>query len=149
MWIFSRNPRIIAAVALPQSTNWMLAFIKNLPIFWRTIWMRSDNCLVRAIVLAGIAFRRLFLAQRVAQCQCHQGTICLSPSYSVSRCGGIGRRARLKIWYPKGCVGSTPSIGTNRSRNGVVVVRDVPPGVQRRRKCGSTNCVTHSHETNR
>jgi hypothetical protein len=29
-----------------------------------------------------------------------------------SRRGGIGRRARLKIWYPQGCVGSTPSVGT-------------------------------------
>ena len=28
------------------------------------------------------------------------------------RCGGIGRRARLKIWYSEECVGSTPSIGT-------------------------------------
>jgi hypothetical protein len=34
--------------------------------------------------------------------------------YSVagSRCGGIGRRARLKIWYSYECVGSTPSVGT-------------------------------------
>src|SRR4051812_3472973 len=29
-----------------------------------------------------------------------------------SRCGGIGRRARLKIWYSYECVGSTPSVGT-------------------------------------
>src|SRR5256885_16785133 len=25
-----------------------------------------------------------------------------------------GRRARLKIWYPKGCVGSSPTFGTPR-----------------------------------
>ena len=29
------------------------------------------------------------------------------------RRGGIGRRARLKIWYSYECVGSTPSVGTN------------------------------------
>jgi hypothetical protein len=28
------------------------------------------------------------------------------------RSGGTGRRARLKIVYPKGCVGSTPTFGT-------------------------------------
>ena len=39
--------------------------------------------------------------------------------YSVagSRCGGIGRRARLKIWYSYECVGSTPSVGTIFSVN--------------------------------
>src|SRR5687768_2556432 len=30
----------------------------------------------------------------------------------TSRRGGIGRRARLKIWFPKGSVGSRPSVGT-------------------------------------
>src|SRR5690606_2081573 len=30
------------------------------------------------------------------------------------RDGGTGRRARLKIWYPKGCGGSIPPPGTNR-----------------------------------
>src|SRR6185503_10655519 len=30
----------------------------------------------------------------------------------LSRRGGIGRRARLKIWCPRGRVGSTPSVGT-------------------------------------
>ena len=35
---------------------------------------------------------------------------------SGSQRGGIGRRARLKIWYPKGCVGSTPSAGTTAAR---------------------------------
>src|SRR5688500_1957174 len=29
-----------------------------------------------------------------------------------SRRGGIGRRARLKIWYSYECVGSSPSVGT-------------------------------------
>ncbi len=28
------------------------------------------------------------------------------------RSGGTGRRARLKIWYPSGCEGSSPSSGT-------------------------------------
>ena len=27
--------------------------------------------------------------------------------------GGIGRRARLKIWCPQGCAGSIPVLGTN------------------------------------
>ena len=31
------------------------------------------------------------------------------------RRGGIGRRARLKIWYSEECVGSTPSVGTKPS----------------------------------
>ena len=45
-----------------------------------------------------------------------------------SRCGGIGRRARLKIWYPKGCVGSTPSIGTiKKPRGGNCVLLDPIP----------------------
>ena len=37
-----------------------------------------------------------------------------------SRCGGIGRRARLKIWYSKECVGSTPSIGTMKNKGETV-----------------------------
>ena len=32
------------------------------------------------------------------------------------RRGGIGRRARLKILFPYGSVGSTPSAGTNKIR---------------------------------
>ena len=42
----------------------------------------------------------------------------LRQKYSVpgSRCGGIGRRARLKIWYSYECVGSTPSVGTKLQR---------------------------------
>jgi hypothetical protein len=32
------------------------------------------------------------------------------------RRGGIGRRARLKIWFPYGSVGSTPSAGTNQMK---------------------------------
>ena len=35
----------------------------------------------------------------------------------LGRCGGIGRRARLKIWYSRECVGSTPSIGTTVINN--------------------------------
>ena len=30
----------------------------------------------------------------------------------ISRCVGIGRRDRLKICYPQGCVGSSPTTGT-------------------------------------
>ena len=33
---------------------------------------------------------------------------------SISRGGGTGRRAGLKILYSQGCEGSTPSLGTNR-----------------------------------
>ena len=32
--------------------------------------------------------------------------------YEFSRCGGIGRHERLKISFPLGSVGSSPSIGT-------------------------------------
>ena len=32
------------------------------------------------------------------------------------RCGGIGRRARLKIWYGQPCVGSSPTSGTTKHR---------------------------------
>src|SRR3954465_12320529 len=34
----------------------------------------------------------------------------------LRRCGGIGRRARLKILYPQGCVGSIPSTGSFSQR---------------------------------
>ena len=42
----------------------------------------------------------------------------LSRAESGVRCkgresGGTGRRARLRIWYPKGCVGSSPSFRTS------------------------------------
>ena len=30
----------------------------------------------------------------------------------ICRCVGIGRRDRLKICYPQGCVGSSPTAGT-------------------------------------
>ena len=33
-------------------------------------------------------------------------------SVSIGRCVGIGRRGRLKICYPQGCVGSSPTTGT-------------------------------------
>ena len=36
----------------------------------------------------------------------------LGATHHTSRCGGIGRRARLKIWLPQGSVGSIPSTGT-------------------------------------
>src|SRR3989344_9513286 len=34
----------------------------------------------------------------------------------LSRGGGTGRRARLKIWWWKHRVGSIPTLGTNKSR---------------------------------
>ena len=34
-------------------------------------------------------------------------------STNICRDGGIGRRDRLKICYPFGCVGSIPTLGTN------------------------------------
>ncbi len=37
--------------------------------------------------------------------------VCIIPSQSQS--GGIGRHARLKIWWPRGRVGSSPTSGTN------------------------------------
>jgi hypothetical protein len=37
-------------------------------------------------------------------------------SRAGGRRGGIGRRARLKFWCPKGHVGSTPSVGTSLER---------------------------------
>ena len=40
-------------------------------------------------------------------------------STNICRDGGIGRRDRLKICYPFGCVGSIPTLGTKL--NGVVV----------------------------
>ena len=40
----------------------------------------------------------------------------------MGRCGGLGRRDRLKIYYPKGCVGSTPSVGTNKINGSVRLV---------------------------
>ena len=33
-------------------------------------------------------------------------------SFIICRCVGIGRRDRLKICYPQGCVGSSPTTGT-------------------------------------
>jgi hypothetical protein len=44
----------------------------------------------------------------------------LHPNYLIfSPDGGIGRRARLKIWYSQGCAGSIPVPGTE-PRFGVV-----------------------------
>ena len=36
----------------------------------------------------------------------------LLSSISICGCGGIGRRARLKIWCPQGRVGSSPTTRT-------------------------------------
>ncbi len=37
--------------------------------------------------------------------------VVLATVSQTSRRGETGRRARLKIWYPQGCVGSNPSAG--------------------------------------
>ncbi len=45
----------------------------------------------------------------------------IDPCYNdmECRCVGIGRRDRLKICYPRGCVGSSPTTGTKIARNNV------------------------------
>ena len=41
----------------------------------------------------------------------HGNTVILLPDLECPD-GGIGRRARLKIWCPQGCAGSIPVLGT-------------------------------------
>ena len=42
------------------------------------------------------------------------GSISNEYAFRLWPCGGIGRHARLKIWCPQGCVGSSPTEATKK-----------------------------------
>ncbi len=59
---------------------------------------------------------------------------------AVGGCGGIGRRARLKIWFPQGSGGSSPSTRTIR-------LRSAPARLISRRRASEADATPKSDRT--
>ncbi len=91
---------VIVVIAFPQATNWALALGEHLNVCSgaRLLWI--NNCERVAHAFPFSELHDITLAQLVAQNQLGESVTSLNRLSSVCRCGGIGRRARLKIWYP-------------------------------------------------
>ena len=80
----------------------MVAYGTPNPLMWVRILL--------VVQTGGVSEWFMVRAWKVRGCKSPIGS---NPIFSaLAPCGGIGRRARFKIWCPKGRVGSTPTGGT-------------------------------------